>query len=271
MRVSVALNIPDCHIPWHDKKAYQIMLTCALDVNERTPITEINIMGDYADFLYFSNHPKLPEQMPIKIHLKDEIHCVIQKLEELRRLFPKARIKFIEGNHEYRMVRYLTKKAPELYDLFTLPDILRFKQNDIEYFPFGKQQLVQCLNTDYYLRHQPFNTGKHCAAGSLDAKHISIGFGHTHRKQEVVVTDAHGKELSGRSMGWLGDRLAPVFSYVDTDHWSQSFEFVYSEAKPMTYREVKNLNHSPQPATTWWADSVRIVDSKAYYNGVIYS
>lgn len=248
-----ALNIPDCHIPWHDQKAWDIMIDVALGhVKDHGPFKEINIMGDFLDFFWFGLHPKMPGQMGIKETLKDEIFQGIEKLQELRRLFPESKITFIEGNHEYRMCRYIVKKCPELFDLFTVESLLQLDKMDIDFIPFGKAQLYRCLDTDYILRHQPFNGGKHCAAGSIDAKHISLGFGHTHRVQSIVVTDGLGNEIEAHSMGWLGDRNAPVFDYMDTDNWAQAFQIVH------------------QIGTWWYPQTIRIINHRAVYNGTLY-
>ena len=241
--IKTALLIPDCHIPFHDKKSYEIMLLAAQDVYRSRGIDTIYIMGDYLDFFWFSLHPKMPEMMSVRETLKDEIYQGIAHLKQLRELFPKSKIVFIEGNHEYRMIRYIVRKCPELFDLFTVPEILKLDEMGIEYVPFGKNQLVQCLNTDYYLRHQPYSSADYCAGGTAKKKHISLGFGHTHRKQSYDCTDAHGQEISCHSLGWLGDRGSPVFTYIDCDHWTQGFQFV-TDVNGRAYKETVEIrNH----------------------------
>jgi hypothetical protein len=248
-----ALNIPDCHIPWHDKKAYEVMLLVAKDLYEAGELSEINIMGDFLDFYGFSLHPKGPSDVDVEQTLKDEVYWGIKKLQELRANFPKAKINFIEGNHEYRLMRYIVDKCPELYDFFTLPELLKFDQLDIKYHPYCKAQLVSCLGTDYYLRHKPYSAGENCAGGTMKKKFRSLGFGHTHRTQTYAATDALGKVLECRSLGWLGDRTAPIFEYVDHDHWTQGFEIVTA------------LNKNE-----WFAEYVSIKQGKAVWRGFIY-
>lgn len=251
--MKVALNIPDCHVPWHDQKAWEIMLLVATDQNKLLPITQINIMGDFADFYWFSLHDKLPSAMSVKETLKDEIYQCIKKLEELRKLFPDAEINFVEGNHEFRMVRYIVKKCPELYELFTLPELLQFDRLSINYIPFGRHQLHRVLDTDLYMRHQPFNGGKNCASSTAHNKGISLLFGHTHRKQSYTFKRADGKSVTCISGGWLGDVKAPVFDYVDSENWAQSFSFVFSHGKG-----------------DWHIHEIDIKNHKAVYNGYIY-
>lgn len=228
------------------------MIEVAKDLEKLYGISEINIMGDFLDFLWLGLHPKMPSLMSVKETLKDEIYQGIKKLEELRRLFPKATINYIEGNHEYRLVRYIVAKCPELYDLFTLSDILQFDRLSINHIPFGRHQKHSCLGTSYSLRHQPYNMGKNCASATAHNKGISLGFGHTHRKQTYKVKRADGTEVECRSLGWLGDSSAPVFDYVDHDDWSSGFEIVY------VYGDQ------------WFPQYVDIKDGKAVCNGFLY-
>lgn len=253
MKCKVALNIPDCHIPWHDEKAFDIMLQIAKDLNESQGIDEVNILGDFLDFFWFSLHGKLPSTMGIKETLKDEIYQGIKHLEMLREAFPKAKITFIEGNHEYRMVRYIVAKCPELYELFTLPELLQFDRLSIDYVPFGKSQLHSCLGTDYYLRHQPYNMGKNFASSTAHNKAISLGCGHVHRNQSYTMKRGDGTEVTVRSCGWMGDETQPIFDYMDHTHWSKGFEFVFA------YGE-----------SDWFIHEVNIKNNKAVYNGFLY-
>ena len=253
MSSKIAINIPDCHIPWHSESAWDLLISIGGDLQKSAGVDEINIMGDFADFYWCSLHPRLPEGMSVRETVRDEIYQVIKKLKEIRRIFPDAVINFIEGNHEYRLMRWLTKKAPELFDILTLPELLHFEKLGIKFHPFGKNQLVSCLGTDYLLRHQPYNMGKYCAGGTAHAKHISLGFGHTHRLQTYSSKDALSREISCFSMGWLGDPGAPVFSYLDHDNWVQSFQIVTALSKE-----------------EWFVETVRIKNKKAIYNNILY-
>ena len=261
---TTALNIPDCHIPWHNVAAYEIMIDIAKDFDAKYGIDQINILGDFLDFYWVNLHPKLPSHFSVKGTFRDEVYIGIQKLKQLRSLFPNAEIRFLEGNHEQRLVRYLVKNAPALFDIVNLKELLKLDELGIEYIEYGKNQLVQCLDTDYYLRHVPYSQGKHCALGTIDKKHISLGFGHTHRKQSATVCDALGKELTANSLGWLGDRSAPVFSYMDSDDWSMGFEFVFDFRGTFhsQYIDIKNLQ-------AHWEGHIYESDYIPHYNGQV--
>lgn len=265
-KIKTALNIPDCHIPWQDRSAYDVMIEVARAYDDKCGLDQINILGDYLDFYHVGLHPKLPEHFTIKGTFKDEIQIANHELARLRRLFPKSEIRFIEGNHEFRLLRYLVKKCPELFDIVSVPELLQLDKHDIMFIPYGKKQLVQCLDTDYHLRHVPYSGSKHTAMATLDKKKTSLGFGHTHRKQSVTVTDAHGRELYGRSLGWLGDRLAPVFSFMDHDDWSQGFEFVASE-NTIPHHQYIDLKSVDSNRSAIFDGNIYTLPYKEPYNG----
>lgn len=224
----LAVNIPDCHIPWHNQIVVQLMLMAMDFLHAVYGIDQINILGDTLDYFWVKLHPKLPSEYGMKGTFKDEAYIGHHFFKMLERRYPGAEIKYFEGNHEWRLARYLIAKAPELFDIVNTEGLLKLDEIDLQFIPYGKQQLEPCLDTDYYLRHVPYNMGKHCAAATIANKHISLGFGHTHRKQSFSCKDALGKELTGRSLGWLGDRLAPPFGFMDVDDWTLGFEYGWS-------------------------------------------
>ncbi len=230
------------------------MLEVALFQNELYPITNILILGDYADAYNISLHPKLPSGLQVSPRkLTDELCEVHYHLTELRNLFPKAKITYLEGNHEFRLARYITAKCIELNGLIKLlPEYLHFKSLKIDWLPYGRDQIFKFNNVPLYARHEPFNGGKHCALGSLDRAKISHIFGHTHRKQSATIQTAIKEEISAYSMGNLVNSKSEIFDYMDHDDWSQGFGFVFIEGGD------------------WHLDYVDIKNGKACYHGTMY-
>ena len=104
-----ALIVPDCHRGWHHHRAYNLMLEVAAFVRP----SEIVLLGDYADFYGFSGHgPKHPQLLNTMVQ---EIESVNAGLDQFDKLFPQAKKKFIEGNHENRLTRFVQNKCPELF------------------------------------------------------------------------------------------------------------------------------------------------------------
>jgi predicted phosphodiesterase len=246
--IKSALVIPDCHIPFEDKRAYQIMLEVAQDQN----ISEIVILGDYVDFYDVSSHPKSPI---IKEKLKHELEQCHARLLELKDLFPRAKIVYICGNHENRLDRYIEKNAPALFGQVTIKSVLKLDELGIEFIPYGRNQKYKILDSNLYARHEPIAGGEHAAAGTIKRANKSVVFGHTHRIQEFQMKDMDGHHHIGINLGSLIQIEHPVFDYIKShDQWAHGFGFVYT-----------------LPCGEFFHNIVHIKNYQAIYNGVFYS
>ena len=246
--IKKALIIPDCHIPYEDKRAYDLMLEVARDVDP----DEVVILGDYADFYAVNSHGKDAELAGNL--LQDEIYEVILRLKELNKMFPRAKKVYIEGNHEYRLERYISKKCADLYGLVTLEAILELKLLGFQYVPYGPHQKYSILDSPLIARHEPLAGGKHVAQNTVEKAMSSVIFGHTHRIQEAQVVTMNGENLRGISSGWLGDSSHKVMGYVKGHHqWAHGFSILHV------------LDDG-----TWFNSLIHIIDYKCYYNGYIY-
>ena len=246
--VSRALIIPDCHIPYEDKRAYQLMLDVAVDTVRPDGIY---ILGDYADFYSVNSHGKSPSMLS---QLKDEVFEVHERLKELVKLFPDAKKVFIEGNHCYRLERYIKSKCPDLFDLLTIPELFKLDEYGFDFVPYGPNQKVSVLNSSLYARHEPISGGVHVAHGTVVKAMKSVIFGHTHRIQESQIVTINGENLRGISSGWLGDKDHEVYDYVKNHHqWALGFSIV-----------------TVLDDGTWFNQLVHIIDYKCVVDGYVY-
>ena len=222
MSMKVALIIPDCHIPYNSDKAYDLMLQVACDLPR---IDEITILGDYADFYCINDHgsksPKV-EQL-----LSKEIEGVNERLDELDFLFPKAEKVFIQGNHEYRLERFLLKYAPALFEHVTCPKLFELeKRKNWTWIPYGPEQLHSILKSKLFARHEPLGSSpKATATKAL----CSLVYGHIHRIEESHMVGIDGTDHVVFSCGWLGDKgNKEVFGYVKNQpQWQLGFSVAY--------------------------------------------
>jgi len=216
-----SLIIPDCHIPFEDRRAYELMLFVAHNLSG---LKEIIILGDYADFYDINSHGKDPA---VTMKLREERVAVCKRLKELQVNFPDTRKIFIEGNHEYRLARYLANKAPELFDTIRVDEFLGLEQYGFEFVPYGPDQQCTVLGSELIARHEPIGGGVHCAHSTVVKASNSVIFGHTHRIQESQIVSLNGDNYRGISSGWLGDKDHPVFKYVKNHHqWALAFSIV---------------------------------------------
>lgn len=198
--VKRSLPIPDSHIPYHDRTAYGLILDVAEDVG----VDEILILGDYADFYDINSHGK---SRAVKEMLYDEVECVHMHLAEIQKRFPKAKKKYVEGNHEWRLQRFIDNKAPELFNFLDTNSLLKLESFGFEFIPYTPDQAVQVLDTDLVARHEP--TKK---AG------CSYIHGHDHRFHETQEYTLDGRQIKVLGGGFLGNKHHPVFSYVKGHH-----------------------------------------------------
>lgn len=245
--IKKALVIPDCHIPYEDKRAYELMLAVAKDVDP----DEIVILGDYADFYSLSSHGR---DSAVTEQLQDEIFEVVKRLKQLNRLFPNAKKVYIEGNHEYRMARYINSRCPDLYGFVDTRIVLELDLLGWEFVPYCPNQKHPVLGSKLIARHEPLAGGKHVAQNSVEKAMHSLIFGHTHRIQEAQVVTIHGENYRGISNGWLGDSTHPVMQYVKNHHqWALGFSVT-----------------TVLDDGTWFNNLLHIINYKCIYEGNLY-
>lgn len=221
--IAQALIIPDCHIPDEDTKAYKLMLDVASSLSN---LQEIVILGDYADFFCISQHPK--GSAKAFGYLKDEIHLLNARMDQLDREFPSVRKIYCEGNHEYRLSRYLSNSAPHLYTLVDFPSLTRLSSRDHWIFvPYGPYQRYNVLDSKLIARHTPLASGIHHAKNTATKGMASFVYGHVHQIMEAQVVGFDLKQYRAWCPGWLGDVTAESMQYVQAQaQWSLGFGVV---------------------------------------------
>jgi predicted MPP superfamily phosphohydrolase len=153
-----ALIIPDTHLPYHDKRAYKLMIKVAKELDPH----EIVILGDYADFYSVSSHGKDPTILGLLI---DEVESVNKHLDELDDLFPRAKKVYICGNHEHRLERYLCDKAPALFGITSIEHLFKLNlRPNWKFVPYGPRQNHKVLGSYLNARHEPLSSSAKATA-----------------------------------------------------------------------------------------------------------
>jgi hypothetical protein len=259
MSVKIAVIVPDMHVPYHDPRAVDVMFQIIRDLPPHN-LEELTVLGDLADFFNLSLHPKLPGAMTVKERFKDEVYECHKMLDRFDSINFKRKV-YIEGNHEDRFWRYYVKKAPEIWDVQDYTELLKLKERGYEWIKFSRSnkgstgQLHRIMGCHLFARHRPYSGGKHTAYSSIDAKHIPIIFGDTHRVQRIITKSGTGQFIEAISNGCLIDFDSPVFSYMDTDNWAQGFSLCYW------------LSDDPHD---YILDFIHIKNGKAVYHGNVY-
>jgi predicted phosphodiesterase len=213
--------IPDCHVPYEDLKAFALML----DVLKAFKADVVIILGDFCDFYSVSSHDKDASR---KIDFMYEAEAAKDRLYEVNKAAgKKARKIFIEGNHEYRLDRYISTVAKELYGFVSTKELLDLKKLGFQHVPYKSFFKIGHLA----VTHDTGRSGKACAQQTLaDAQH-NIVIGHAHRISYCVEGDVLGNPHVGACFGWLGDKDACDYMHklrANRD-WALGFGIGYLE------------------------------------------
>lgn len=190
------LIIPDTHSPYEDKRAWKLMIKAA----EFLKPTIILILGDFADCFCISDHDKDPNRMNKLDWEMGEAHKLLKQLTTLGA----KRIIYCSGNHEYRLIRYLRNKCPELYNLISIPQLLKLKELGIEWVEYKDFIQVGKL----FATHDCGTAGKLAHYSALDIFQRNVVTGHTHRIGYATQGTADGKSHVTAMFGWLGSKEA---------------------------------------------------------------
>jgi predicted phosphodiesterase len=192
--VKKVLIVPDVHVPYHDKRAWKLMLKAAGVINPDAII----IQGDFADFYAVSAHDKDPNRAK---NLEFEVDAANSALDELDALGAKLKL-FVAGNHENRLERYLATRAPELFNMVEIPKLFKLKDRGWKYTPYKSSTEYGKLN----VTHDCGYSGQNAVQKALDTFQHNVTTGHTHRMAYLVQGNARGEAHVSASFGWLGDK-----------------------------------------------------------------
>jgi predicted phosphodiesterase len=215
------LIVPDCHHPYVDKNAWNLMLKTAKEFKPH----HIVIMGDFADCYTVSSHSKNPDR---SLKLKEEIDATKLALDQIIELGAKNNV-FIAGNHCDRLLRYLQDRAPELFDFISIPKILELKEKGFKYVPYKQSYKLGKMN----FTHDAGNAGRYAHYKALETFQHNIIIGHTHRIGLAVEGNANGERHLCAHLGWLGDleSIDYMHQVKAKKDWSHGFGVAYLDTK----------------------------------------
>jgi len=197
---------------------------------------EIVIGGDYADFYNISSHAKDPRIFQL---LVDEVEDVRKGLDQLDKLFPRAKKIYIEGNHENRLERHLTDNAPALFGLTSTEHLLDINRRpNWKFVRYSPNQSYKILNSYLRCKHTPLSTS---AKATATKALCSLAYFHIHTIEESHIVGLDGTNHVCFSVGWLGDkRYDKVFDYVKNHHqWQLGFGIVRVDPKTKYFYHQK--------------------------------
>jgi len=240
--------ICDTHVPYQDNRAVAVALALIEDLKPERVV----LAGDMLDMYAVSRFSKEPLGA---LGLQDELDQTKDLLREIRRASGKARLEYVEGNHEARLTAYLHTRAPELAGLtaLSITELLDLDSLDITYIKsrgrsaFTTFGAVAVGHFDKCSKHSGYT-----AKALVDDRCESLVQGHVHRLGTHYKTLPNGDVLLGVESGCLCD-LSP--EYVANPNWQHGLTVI-------TKRTDTDRFHLAQ---------VPIVDYEAIYKDVLYS
>ena len=228
----------DIHFPHEGKSYYD-----ALKLMQSWPnLAKIYLNGDVAEIESVSSHPKGPKAQST---LLKELEYVNQKFDQLQKMFPNIPVELIEGNHCYRIFRFIRDVAPQMWGMLHTPTLFRFDERpDWKFIPYGPTQWSRCGKTkDLWLRHEPLVMGTNHAKGTAEKVTVSVMYGHVHQMAQYTCKKLGPVpyHVTAYANAWLGDIKADCFDYRGSkDNWVNGFARVDCDEKTGEY-EVRQI------------------------------
>ena len=208
---SKVVYLPDAHVPFHDSKA----IAAALDFVRSYKPSHVILGGDWHDFYALSRFEREPRR---RLELAQNITALVSVLEQVRGAAGGARIIYLRGNHEYRLVKYLWTRAPELSGLPSLevPELLQLKRIGIEWQESGALMLGGVL---WKHGHKVRQKSGYSVTGEVERAGVSVVMGHVHRLG-LVCRRTYAGMVMGVEAGCLCD-LSPEYMEGQIADWQQ--------------------------------------------------
>jgi predicted phosphodiesterase len=229
------LFVPDTHRPYHDKRAWSLLLSFA---HQWKPDT-IVVLGDFADFYAVSAHDKDPSR---RARFEDEIADVNVGLDELDAIGAQSKL-YVAGNHEFRADRFVASKCPELSSLVSIPAMFKLQERGWKWTPYREHTHLGHL----LLTHDTGNAGAYAHIKARDAAGHCAVIGHTHRMGVHYAGSIGGDTTVGAMFGCLLDFDSVDYMHrVNMRHWQLGFGtgrmdrdgVVYLQAHPIINYQV---------------------------------
>ncbi len=210
----------DVHVPFECKQSFETVLSVA----EWLKPYGTAVIGDFADMMTVSSHPKIPLQY--RWQLKDEVDAVNARLDQIDALGCQEK-KFFAGNHDARGQRLAMQQMIGIYDTLDPKNLFRLEERNWQYYPYRQHSRIGKV----WLVHDIGFSGKYAAYQNGDAFQASTLQGHTHAASVTYFGSVLGERHVSCTIGWLGDDsaadyIAPIKS---TRNWQKAFALMWIE------------------------------------------
>ena len=255
---NLAVILPDIQIgyfrladdtlePTHDESALSLALQLLTDEQP----DEVILLGDNLDLPEMSKYRFTPAFERTTQAAIDRAGLLVA---QLRAAVPHARIRWIAGNHEERLVNYILDNAkasfglkrantPKSWPVMSLPHLCWFDDYDVEYVPGYPANNLWLNERRKIIPGTVVKSRGSTSHKYLDQEKVSVIYGHIHRREwnERTRDDWDGpKTIMAASPGCLArvDGVVPSTKggtdldgrpLTNTEDWQQGLAFVHFE------------------------------------------
>jgi metallophosphoesterase superfamily enzyme len=200
----------------HDDAALSVALQVIKDINP----DQVVMVGDNLDFAEFGKYLTAPT---FKQMVQPAIDRAAEFLQDLRAAAPKAKITWIQGNHEKRLPSYIQANAEAAFGLtrginprnnelrdrwpvLSLPVLLWMDELGVEYLS-GYPEAAYYINSNLRIVHGDKVVSNGSTTNKyLNTNSVSVIYGHIHRNElayQTRETDQGPRTIMAASPGCL--------------------------------------------------------------------
>jgi hypothetical protein len=225
--------IPDTHGSLIDPKAAAAMFADLERMGDK--VREVVLLGDHLECGGFlAQHHVLGYVAQSEYTFADDVAAANAFLDQIQRLAPKAKIYYLEGNHENRIERWIVdqvvghaKDKSYLHRMFSTESVLSLQERGITFLSSGGFYGLRVpgaikLGKCHFLHGS--NHGKDVARKMAAMFGGNVVFAHVHTQQAVTVRTVTAGEIGAWCPGCLC-HLQPLYRHSSITDWGLGYAF----------------------------------------------
>jgi hypothetical protein len=241
-RWETAIVVSDLHGLRCDPYVRRVLI----ETIQRMQPAKVVINGDGMDLPEFSKHTQDPRQFEVV----KEIQWMHRLLADIRRAAPNTEIDYVEGNHEFRLLRHMAEETPalmvvlaELHD-FTVAKIFGLDKFEVNYIAradmtaWNERDIKEQLRKNYIVCWDALLFGHY---PEMQKMGLPGANGHHHK----YLASSHYSPTYGPYQ-WVQTGCAHVreASYCAAEKWSEGFLAVHVDTQTKRSQfEYFDLSH----------------------------
>ena len=231
------LILTDSYFPEEDKPS----INCVYKTIKKIRPDGITLAGDIGNWDTFSRHSRFS---PPKCHWTDsqflensqhEYDSINLFLDTIDKLVPKARKRFLWGNHENWVDDFIAESKKSRAPQFDITERLMLKERGYTTYPYGEIVSLGKLRITHGLYTTQNHSKKH-----VEMMGRSILYGHCHDIQVCSKTTPENISHMAWCIGCLCN-LNPDYLRGKPQNWNHGFAIVYLHPDSMFQVDVKRI------------------------------